>query len=184
VDDDDDATTTPEDPIRATWIGTARDDDDQQKLDRLGTGSNCDIHFTPGRPHEVGPGAKPDEVLLHELVHASRDMRGVRFKGSMNGDFDNEEEFIAILIDNIYLSEKGQTDIRANHKGHKRLPAGFRDHFLENRRHLDQPPSWLVEALRNRQFRLYDALGKIPESKAKWNPVRQWEHIRAKTMGI
>ena len=182
VDDPDDATTTPDDPDRATWIGRAQPDDDPEIVKIMGTGSNSAIHFTPGRPEVVGPASKPDEVLLHELVHASRQMRGVRFKGSVNKDFDNEEEFIAIVIDNIYLSEKGQTDLRANHNGHKRLPTGFRDHFLDNWQHLDQPPRWLIEAFRNRQLLLYHDLAKIPKWKAKWNPVRQWEQMRAKEL--
>jgi len=44
----------------------------------------------------------PDEVLFHEMVHAGR------LLGHDDGS-DDEEEYFAILIANIYISEKGKS---------------------------------------------------------------------------
>jgi len=79
---------------------------------------DVDIRFTPGRfrdyiaTHQFTglfiegvAGAQPDAVLLHEMVHALRMMRGI-FNGAPIGFlYLNEEEYFAILIANIYASE-------------------------------------------------------------------------------
>jgi hypothetical protein len=71
-----------------------------------------------------------DEVLLHELVHAMRAARKVqdcRELGRGLASFDSREEFFAVLIENIYRSErrlgkafKGKLDaqvpLRRNHR--------------------------------------------------------------------
>jgi hypothetical protein len=74
-----------------------------------------------------GPGMLPDEVLLHELVHMQRKVSGiskaVSLKGTSLNDFENEEEFFAIAVQNLYISESGraagagpgQTRLRADH---------------------------------------------------------------------
>src|SRR5262249_10622981 len=54
-------------------------------------------------------------VLMHELVHANRALRGkmksVRYEGHMK----NSEEAIAILITNMLMSEKGAAQLRKNY---------------------------------------------------------------------
>jgi outer membrane protein OmpA-like peptidoglycan-associated protein len=47
------------------------------------------------------PGWGPDEVLFHEMVHAGRIL------GNDDGPLD-QEEFFAILVTDIYVSEKGK----------------------------------------------------------------------------
>jgi hypothetical protein len=49
------------------------------------------------------------EVLVHEMVHAATDMAG-RHTGntSMQGGWDNEDEFRAVVITDIYSSERGR----------------------------------------------------------------------------
>jgi hypothetical protein len=75
----------------------------------IGTGMGTDVRiwFTPAMwaDKSRGPASAPDEVLLHELIHASRQVSGVSRRDHV-GKYTNEEEFIAIMIDNIYLSEK------------------------------------------------------------------------------
>jgi hypothetical protein len=39
--------------------------------------------------------------------------------------YDNEEEFFAFLVANIYMSETGKTRMRANHQGHAQLSEAF-----------------------------------------------------------
>jgi hypothetical protein len=57
-----------------------------------------------------------DYQLLHELVHAVREMRGqLQMVPTVNKEWDNQEEFFAILIANIYLSETGKRYLGASH---------------------------------------------------------------------
>lgn len=97
-----------------------------------GAGSDSEIHFTPQDPVPIcGSGVvaracrlrgqadnNPDELLLHELVHSMREMLGQlhRYPTSVSG-YDNEEEFFAILLANIYISEKGGKVLRSSHHG-------------------------------------------------------------------
>jgi hypothetical protein len=87
-----------------------------------GTGTNATIYYRPEAwgvfgtaSDSTAPSNRPDEVLLHEMVHAARDMKGVSYLLPMAKGYENEEEFLAIVITNVYLSEKGQTALAANH---------------------------------------------------------------------
>lgn len=76
--------------------------------------------FAPG----VGMG--DDEVLLHELLHAFRKVRGTFNNIALKKPdkaYDNIEELFAILISNIYISENGKTKLRKDHAGFAELPA-------------------------------------------------------------
>jgi hypothetical protein len=69
--------------------------------------------------HQHAPGQKPDEILCHEMVHASRYLGG-DFKMTpipSMPDYDNEEDYFAILVTNIYSSEKkrGFESFRKSH---------------------------------------------------------------------
>jgi hypothetical protein len=58
------------------------------------------------------PGSLPDTVLLHEMIHGLRQIQGRDNKWPMTGsvrDYENEEEFLAIQITNVYTSSKGGT---------------------------------------------------------------------------
>lgn len=99
----------------------------------LGTGAGADarITFTPGLWAETdgycrrsgsklgGPGSSPDAVLFHELVHAYRHITGSRLEYSRTVDgFPSQkyEEFVAILVTNVYLSAANSTQLRSfNH---------------------------------------------------------------------
>jgi hypothetical protein len=87
------------------------------------------IRFTPadwsaGSCGRQGPGATPDAVLLHELVHAYRQIQGhtLRVLAPVPGFiYEDEHEFYAILLANIHLSAKNQRVLRRDHKGYKVL---------------------------------------------------------------
>lgn len=97
-----------------------------------GAGSDSEIHFTPQEPTPVcGSGVvasacrlrgqaehNADETLLHEMVHSMRQMLGQsqRYPTVVSG-YDNDEEFFAIVITNVYISEKGGKALRASHHG-------------------------------------------------------------------
>jgi hypothetical protein len=76
------------------------------RLDSRGT--------TPGRCLVVWDGRGTDDHLVHELVHALRRIRG-KFQRIHTSRHDNEEEFFATLVSNIYRSERNNEHRRGNH---------------------------------------------------------------------
>jgi hypothetical protein len=60
--------------------------------------------------HKHSPGMKPDEVLCHEMMHAARWLGGDFKKTPIPSmpEYETEEEYFAILVTNIYSSEKGR----------------------------------------------------------------------------
>ena len=100
-----------------------------------GTGDGSDVHlyFTPDTRGRRGCGggfygSLPDEVLLHEMVHALRHMQGktnqIPTEGNLRG-YDNEEEFLAIVVANVYMSANGKSQLRADHSGFKALDSSL-----------------------------------------------------------
>jgi hypothetical protein len=82
-----------------------------------GGGLHALMHFSPDRLHAHGPGVRADQVLVHELVHAIRFIRGRNLTYRLAHHFDNWEEFFATLVENIYLSEHHRP-LRADHRRH------------------------------------------------------------------
>jgi hypothetical protein len=75
-------------------------------------------------------GADADEVLLHEMLHAYRALAGhVRMDACQvapDKQYDNIEEFWAIVVTNVYLSEKGKTLLRQDHASFVPLKPAWR----------------------------------------------------------
>jgi len=108
---------------------------------RFSTGhtDDVDIRFTPEKFSDFvathrglsafgTAAAQPDEILLHEVVHAIRLMRGIFGQFPVGFGYDDEEEFFAILVANIYASEMNRVikvfnvsvpDLRCNHHGYE-----------------------------------------------------------------
>jgi hypothetical protein len=140
------ATASPTDLAAATLRGTTALDGQGNlpapgRPRTIGTGDGSDsvVNYNPstfqtGSSCAVGPGATPDEILLHEMVHGSRQMAGrsVRERVLGNPNMDNYEEFVAIVVSNIYRSERGVPQLRSDHRGFNALtgpttsPAVFR----------------------------------------------------------
>jgi hypothetical protein len=153
---------------KGMYAGTGKD---FKTLKGKGTGSDSLIFLTPERLDVSGPGGAPDETLFHELVHAVRDTQGVSAVGfSMKKGFDNAEEFAAIVATNVYLSEKKQTLLRANH-GSRVLHDP--DKFLDSPRVPPPGARGLLTLFRLNQRRFFDALAKIDRKTAAFNPFRQ-----------
>jgi hypothetical protein len=95
----------------------------QEAVVGTGSGSDTEIRFSvstwtaTGAP--TGPGAKPDEILLHEMVHGVRQMMGRAVFEQISGNpgMDNYEEFVAIVTSNVYRSEMGTAQLRKDHHG-------------------------------------------------------------------
>jgi hypothetical protein len=98
--------------------------------------SDSEVHFSPEefqspppcyyRKEPAGPclfptyaqNQGPDDLLIHELVHSLRHTRGqLNLVPTRTAGYDNQEEYFAILLQNIYASEKGLTVLRRNHHG-------------------------------------------------------------------
>lgn len=80
-------------------------------------------------------GALPSEVLFHELVHGYRRVTGKVKKEPLYGGllrYDNSEEFYAVLLTNIFISDTSnhyKTDLRQDHSGHAGLEAELDSSF-------------------------------------------------------
>lgn len=157
-----------ESAVKGSHAGQNKDGDN---LKGTGAGTSSWVYFTPERIRPGGgPGYNPDEILFHELVHAVRDMQGASTAGfKMGNAYDNAEEFAAVVTTNVYMSEKKQTDLRANHgRGKLENPDRFLDH--------PQVPSpgarGLLSVYRRNQPRLFAALANIDSKTAAFNPFR------------
>jgi hypothetical protein len=98
-----------------------------------GTGSDIIVSYTAQDwvPQANDPGRRPDEILLHELVHGLRQQRGqlqcVATATVNNQMYDTVEELYAVVVSNIYRSECGYKVLRADHHGFKKLEAPLND---------------------------------------------------------
>src|SRR5262249_25948335 len=96
---------------------------------------------------------------------------------SMKGGFDNAEEFAAVVVTNVYLSEKKQTVLRANH-GSRVLHDP--DKFLDSPNVLAPGARGLLGIFRLKQSRFFAALAAIDKHIAAFNPFRQLAEETAK----
>jgi hypothetical protein len=126
----------------------------------VGGGGRAQIFFTASR---ATGSDSADEVLLHELVHAVRLMRGVFNKFAMSGGFENQEEFLAELVENVYRSEKGRPPI-----AYGGAPLSNPGAFLDSG--IAPPPRTVIAGLRSDQPGFFAALAQI---KTPFNPIRQ-----------
>ena len=81
------------------------------------------------RYYPTRPCVSPSAALFHEMVHAFREMRGHSYNGRTMGrraGYENEEEFFAIVLTNIFVSDPttpvAVRDLRHDHDGHDWLP--------------------------------------------------------------
>jgi Effector protein len=133
-----------------------------------------------GLARSSGPGSDPDEVLYHELVHATRYLRGVLSLKPMAG-YKNEEEYLAVVVTNIYLSDKGLTALRGRYEADvalhlSTLDPGMARNYENNPEHSTLPPMTLMRNFRQAQrdfFRDLAALSPRPE----FNPARRYREI-------
>jgi hypothetical protein len=172
--------------VERDWSGaTARGKpiDYQDKNGDIGTGAgaNATIFFAPDlytRSVMRRPAKGPDESLFHEMVHASRIMRGVFDRVPVDREYDDEEEYLAIALTNIYLSEKGQWSFRGNHhRPDRRLEGSDASHFLDNPQHASMPPVTLMKNFQTSQPDFYRALAHLP-NPPRYNWVKQFDMRR------
>ena len=87
-----------------------------------GTGSGCTLRYSPELYPPFAPGqvALREPGLLHELVHAYRILRGRRALGPLGSRFNTTEEFYAILVENMFRSER-RWPLRLHHEGYEEM---------------------------------------------------------------
>jgi len=123
-----------------------------------GDGSDAIIHYSTSR---TGSQQSADEVLLHELLHATRKLAGKVARLPLGGGYKNMEEYLANLVENIYRSEKG---LPANDYAGAPIGKGFLDEPLT------PSPRLMLSLMRKHQPDLFGKLAKIETS---FNPIRQ-----------
>jgi len=171
-DDDDDTETDP-----ATHKGDERYDPVAPKFAAKGGGSDDIIYFTPGAKDDKrcasGSGLcaeNPDEILLHEMVHALRDMQGVSNRvPTLTLRYKNEEEFLAIVVTNVYISKaKGITFLRPDYRrvGPLQKPWNTSDGFLKDAENKD-----ILEYYSKFWQPVFDQLGKV---QTAFNPFSKF----------
>jgi hypothetical protein len=156
----------------------------QYKVVGKGGGANCNIWFSPEvaealrnrirkAHHGHAPAMATDEVLYHELVHASRMIAGVWNSTPADHWYQNAEEYLAVILTNIYVSDKGGPPLfRAFYDAE--LPDGDKGKplpddalwdaaiFLDNPQNTHPSPVEMIERLRLSQPDLYWKLAHLP----------------------
>jgi hypothetical protein len=127
-----------------------------------------------------------DDVLLHEMVHAVRLMRGFWRSGQTMTHFDSVEDFYAVLIANMYLSEIGrEVALRSDHNIlfhplRQIAPAVWLDPRavvrlpVRNRTGPWDDHEYQLDLLRQEMPDLYLGLASVP---CRWNPVRAHQQV-------
>ena len=150
-----------------------------------GTGSDVVVNFTPamwvsndvkaafGAANASGPGVGKDEILLHEIVHGMRQMSGTSRCSTVpdNPGMDTVEEFMAIVISNVYRSESNLPGLRADHWGFASLGDNQNesDKFLNFNKDGATSNYKRMQQLKTEHPELCSNLKKVP---AKFNPFQ------------
>lgn len=150
-----------------------------------GTGSDVEVNFTPamwvdsdvraafGAPNVGGPGVSKEEILLHEMIHGMRQMSGTARCAAVpdNPGMDTVEEFMAIVISNVYHSEQNLPGLRRDHWGFLPLSPDQSDpnKFVNDNK--DNPTSNYkrLQQLKLEHPRLCENLKKV---QARFNPFQ------------
>ena len=179
--------------------------DDNQPAGGVGTGRGADVllYYSPAdwlpKDSSFGAGSRPDEVLFHELIHVTRELRGLqtRLPVEGGGGYGNEEEYLATMLTNLYLSEKGQP-LRGAYDGPGGRPGKIEvngetmfyviaappknwdimtdpDAFYDNPGKTSMSPDALITRFKSTQRGFYRDLSLLPESRPKFNPIREYE---------
>jgi hypothetical protein len=147
-----------------------------------GVGWDARTTYTPqmwgagGWAQRPEPWYAPDVVLFHELVHATRFMRGIHSRRLVDRGYRNEEEYLAVVVANILLSEKGQKSLWSSpYEGGGSLNEDEAKHFLDNPEHVNMSPRELIAGFCRGQPAFFHELAGIGPGLAPFNPVREYD---------
>ena len=136
-----------------------------------GRGTSAHIWFSPDHWNgSRGPGSRADEVLIHEMVHSLRMMEGKTVGKATKGigNFDLLEEFFAVLLANIYISEKAAgsvTRLRRDHHAFNELL--LPDKFLDSQLNREWTKQFVTESKW-----WTSSIAKEADMFIKFNPLR------------
>lgn len=159
-------------------LGT-REDERYDMVPRgvVGTGKGSDviISFSPENIKEKKTyDRRPDIVLFHELVHALRMFQGLRNPiPTEDIRWMNEEEWLAVVLTNVYMSAGGSTRLRGGYGGYDRrleAPEDTSSGFLTNE-HLK-----LLDKLFPFWGPVFTDVGFV--IVAPFNPIREYLRLR------
>ncbi len=164
------------DPKKGKLVPTTRDD--LATYTGTGKGSDTTVNYSPNTYVKSACfgglyGSQPDEALFHELVHGYRHLRGMNnpipTHEKLYG-YWNEEEWLAILIANIFISAKNghNKNLRKDHASHEELkaPLNTSDGFLR-----DYSQLRLVEKYVGQELWWFEKLKGI---SAPYNPIAEF----------
>lgn len=168
--------------------GQLRFDAQNKPMIGTGDGANVTILYHPStwmqhsyRTGQIG-NLMPDDVLVHELMHGLRMMEGLVLSTEMGSDsetdrFENKEEFYALLVANIYVSELNKKQgrrqaLRGNISAPDRFQALVGDEAISEKFY--QSHKAAVDALCNEQIGLTHGGGLkgLQHAPGDFNPIR------------
>lgn len=151
------------DPVEPAKKGSGQGDDVEIKL----TPEN----FVPINLGKARPGFTPDETIIHELVHAMFQIDGKLMSVPVSRGFKTEAEFNAVVVADIYRSEKGFSDLLGSHDDDVVIDAA--DDFLGSKDIIPRP-RYLLDRFKTAEPGVFRDIAAIPDSKAAFNPIRQY----------
>ena len=171
-------------PIYITPTRTQGDTCAEDKRTSPGWSGGIRVAIAPSFINGVqkGPGSSPDEILLHELIHAFSMISGSHQQGSLlmdTFDYHTIEEFIAIVLTNIYIStKKGNQSLRKDHRGFSSLEPYLRDnqHFLlvKDKGKIPYPHLVYIRGLTERGEKAKLCYQFVRHEDAPFNPVSHY----------
>jgi hypothetical protein len=140
-----------------------------------GRGSTAIIEITPAAWPDVPGGPGPDEVLVHELVHACQITQGVLSRRPAGHGYARFSEFCAIVGENMYRSARSGAAafLRASHRpaDQARPPDDLMYFYGPSLRDLDE---WeMLDRLRTLQQSLARPLEELSPQLCPYNPFRR-----------
>jgi hypothetical protein len=143
-------------------------------------GSGSTVRISPealnDKPEAV---AVADQLLFHELVHAIMSSDGLNsLVSGVDPKWGDQREFFVTQVENVYRSEKGVHKVRGSHDDDSVIWDDTEK--LLNHKEIVPPVRVLLDKFKNIEPDVYDAFARIPETKAKYNPFREYKEEQDK----
>jgi Effector protein len=132
------------------------------------------IQYSPDR-FEVDqcgwyPGMTAEQVLFHEMVHASRGLNDVQYDNTPLDIMDDYEEFLAVLITNMFRSELGAKKFHRDYIYKLLVEQREAELFLSSRAQYIEA----IESLLDDQL-----VSAVKSLNTAYNPFRDFDRLKA-----